>query len=94
MPYAWVQILHPGPLLPVLEVRYYFKFIFGKCRTKSPAIPMPYPPVCRQTLLLSTIQKTRRQNHTAEQIEGTTHVSTLVGLGVCQTEDDCATAKA
>jgi hypothetical protein len=42
---SWVQI-PPGPLLSVLEIRYCFELDFGKCRTNSAAMPMPYPTVC------------------------------------------------
>ena len=31
---SWVQI-PPGPLFPVVQLRYCFEFIFGKCRTNS-----------------------------------------------------------
>ena len=47
---SWVQI-PPCPLLTVLEIRYCFEFIFSYCRTDSAAMPMPYPPVCRQKCL-------------------------------------------
>ena len=94
---SWVQ-LPPGPFLSVVQLRYYFELISWRCRTKSTAMPMPYPPVCRQAMknLQLLVDKyfccRQYKKHVDKttlqvQIEGTAHVSTLVGLGVCQTED-------
>jgi len=30
---SWVQIIPPGPFFPVVQLRYYFRFIVGGCRT-------------------------------------------------------------
>ena len=30
---SWVQIIPPGPLFNVVQLRYYFKLIFDECRT-------------------------------------------------------------
>lgn len=36
---SWVQIISPGPLLYVMELRYYFEFIFWYCWTNSHKMP-------------------------------------------------------
>jgi len=45
---SWIQIIPPGPLIFVTELRYWIKLVSSYCRTKSLAKPMPYPTVCRQ----------------------------------------------
>ena len=36
---SWVQI-PPGPLLTVLELRYYFELVLGSCRTIPIEVPL------------------------------------------------------
>jgi hypothetical protein len=47
---SWVQIIPPGPLFTVVQVRYCFELVFDSCRTKSLAKPMPYCVVCQYVL--------------------------------------------
>jgi hypothetical protein len=35
---SWVQILPPGPLFPVVQIRYWNELGFSDCRTNSAAI--------------------------------------------------------
>jgi hypothetical protein len=33
---SWVQIIPPGPFLPVVQLRYYLEFNLDNCSTKPP----------------------------------------------------------
>ena len=48
---SWVQIIPPGPLFPVVQIRYCFEFNFNNCRTKSLAMYCCSPTTISNILL-------------------------------------------
>jgi hypothetical protein len=37
---SWIQLLPPGPFLPVIELRHYIELVLSNCRTNPAAMPL------------------------------------------------------